>query len=403
MLAWTGHACVPDVSAMEREMLYGLEILGGQYYFRGDRGNLTGNVTGFVAPVLLVNENWTILPSWSSRYQGTKQVVDLVGAGSLFQQQMNHRGAVKAVYRRPDSKWAQKGSLGYTLHLLKETADESWFDGLFDYQRIDIGYEAEFHYSAPHSVRFGSDIILTHYPNYTSLESQQALDFNGETLARELIGDNILDSRAFSVYSGLTGRIKDAVFYEADIRFSRTSFGQQHIVSGSGLLNEDSRVDLATDINASVSRPVDVGVDMRFTPSVSLGVSNNVSNQNSYDALRTEFQSGFYNYTEWRVGPGVRADLGDLRQPITVSLSSSLSFRKYPNRKIQSDSGTYGSDTLTQDRWTIDFSASYPIAPRLRLLFQFQYGRSSSNQSFEQFYSYNYTATNYLGGFRFEY
>jgi len=384
-------------------MLYGMEVLGGQYFFKGDRGNVTGSVSGFAVPVVYVNENWTLAPSWSSRYQGTKQAVDLVGAGSLFAQQMTHRAAAKAIYRKPDSKWAQKGALGYSLQLLKETKDESWFDGLFDYQAVDAGYEAEYFYAEPYSVGFGADVFITHYPNYTSLESQIATDFNGQSLARELVGDNILDSRTLAFRFALTGKFRESTLYEMNARLLRTTFPQQQVVDGRGLYSAETREDIGAEWDVSLSRPQELGVALLWTPSVFAGVRNNVSNQNSYDALRPKYQSGYYNFTQWSVGQGATFDFADLRQPIKVSLNSTLSFRKYPNRKTQDNAGTYLGDALTQRRWSLDVTAGYPISPHLRLIFQFEYDRSLSNQAFEQFYSYNYASTNYMGGFRYEY
>jgi hypothetical protein len=43
------------------------------------------------------------------------------------------------------------------------------------------------------------------------------------------------------------------------------------------------------------------------------------------------------------------------------------------------------------------------MAPHFGLLFNVQYGRATSNQSFQQYYTYNYTATNYLFGFSYDY
>ena len=48
-------------------------------------------------------------------------------------------------------------------------------------------------------------------------------------------------------------------------------------------------------------------------------------------------------------------------------------------------------------------SLNYPMAPHFSLVFNFQYGIASSNQQFEQYYKYNYTVTNYLFGFSYDF
>ena len=85
-LSWIGCClCVMarPAAALEVSPIYGLQVLGGQYFFAGDKGALSGNISGVVAPAMKFNERWSLLPSLNSSYQGTKQVVDLVGAGTL--------------------------------------------------------------------------------------------------------------------------------------------------------------------------------------------------------------------------------------------------------------------------------------------------------------------------------
>ena len=157
--------------------IYGLQVLGGQYFFAGDKGALSGNISGVVAPAMKFNERWSLLPSLNSSYQGTKQVVDLVGAGTLVQEQMEHRAALKAVYSPEGSRWRFKPSASFKAQLLKETRGETWGKGLFDYRKWNAGFETEFMYHDPFSVRLGLDYYETSFHNYTSLESQAATAF----------------------------------------------------------------------------------------------------------------------------------------------------------------------------------------------------------------------------------
>lgn len=395
--------CALEARAVDTQWLYNLQVLGGQYFFRGERGNLSGNVSGMVAPAMTLNERWVVMPSLSTRFQGTKQVVDLVGSGTLFQQQMDHRAAVKAVYHRPASKWSLKPSASYSLQLLKETQDETWFEGLFDYRMLDIGLEGEYEYRRDYSIRVGADYIFTHFPNYTSLESQTAFDFQGQSLARELVGDQVLDTHAMMFFSSISAPLGRRVRGESRLIFTRQNYPNQPIVGGDGLLTGDTREDFVTHWSVAASMPVEASLDVQIVPRLEWAVSNTVSTQNNYDARRIEYQPGYYNSLELRATPSVRVLLGDVRQPIDVNLSTSLAVRRYPHRKIQNEAGTYQDETLRQNSWMLHLTAAYPMAPQMSLLFNFQHGKASSNQGFQQFYSYNYTATNYLIGFRYEY
>src|SRR3989338_131160 len=179
----------------------GLQMLGGQYFFAGEKGSLSGNVSGMVAPALKFNEQWALLPSLNSSYQGTKQVVDLVGAGTLFQEQRAHRASLKSVYTSPGGNWRLKPSASYKYELLKETKDEDWGNGLFDYKKWDLGFEGEYVYREPFSLRAGFDYYQVAFLNYKTLESQAAQNFSG--LSRELTGDRILDSRNYALSLGV--------------------------------------------------------------------------------------------------------------------------------------------------------------------------------------------------------
>lgn len=385
------------------DVFYGLELVGGQYLFAGERGNFSGNVSGYVAGTFSAGERWTFLPSLSSRYQGTKQVLDLVGAGSLFQQQMDHRLAVKAVRREPGSKWALKGLAAYKAQFLKETRDEEWLKGLFDYRMLDVGAEIEYVYAEPHSVRFSVDHVRTDFPNYTSLESQITLDFQGRPLARELAGDSVLDTRAYLFTAQASFPLRGGWSGENSLSFSWQAYPQQRVVEGSGLLSADDRRDFLTRWRVGARGAYAPRIGLRLEPGLSFGIDNTASNQNSYDALRTEYLPGYYNFVEYRLSPSLTARLGDSRLPAVAALSGSAAFRRHAHRKTQNASGTYREERLRQASWLVSASFSYPVSPFLSLVMNIQHGRTTSNQDFEQFYSYNYTATNYLAGLRLEY
>ncbi|MFH1726006.1 MAG: hypothetical protein ABII00_15470 [Elusimicrobiota bacterium] len=396
-------ATPPLARAVEVQPLWAARLLGGQYFFEGEKGTLSGNVSVLVAPALIFNDKWTLLPSLSSGYQGTKQVVDLVGAGSLFQERMDHRVGAKLVHSPEGSRWRFKPEVRYKTELLKETRDERWLKGLFDYQSVGAGVEAEYVFRDPFSVRAGYDYSYTFFPNYNSLESSVALDFQGQPLARELVGDSILDAHIHMITLAAGAPLGRRFEGETRLVFQRRSFGKQRVVESSGLLAGETRRDFVTLLDATVRLPAEMTPDWRLLASLTAGVANAVSNQNSFDALRTRFFPSFYNYGEVHAGPRVALAIGDERQPVACSLGARFSYRRYPYRLVQDASGTYQASALHQTAWTVSATLSYPMAPRFSLLFDLQLGRASSNQGFEQFYSYNYSATSYLFGFSYDY
>ncbi|MFA5140015.1 MAG: hypothetical protein WC728_12350 [Elusimicrobiota bacterium] len=385
------------------EPLANVRVLGGQYFFEGERGAPTGNVSALVAPALVLSESWTLLPALSGEYQGTKQVVDLVGSGSMFQERAAQRGGVKAVFTPAGSRWRLKPSLSYGFELLNETKDERWGRGLFDTRRWVTGLEAEYAYAEPFSVRLSYDYCFTAFPNYTALESEAALDFQGQPLARELVGEHVLDSHMHLITLAGTRRLWGRTEGAVSLAFRRQTFTNQALVDASGELRSETRGDFGTAFRGSVHMPLELTPEVRLLGGLGFQVFGNASDQASYDAKDARFMPGYYNYIEFGFEPWLKASMGDEREPITLSLAGAWTSRSYSHRLVQDSAGAYQGETLRQRTWTLSATLSYPLAPRLSALFSLQHGQASSNQGFQSFYSYDYSATNYLMGLSWEY
>lgn len=395
MLAW-------PQAARSLETAVKAQLLGGQYFFAGQKGALSGNAAMTVVPASRLTDELTLLPILSSSYQGTKQAVDLVGAGTLFQEQMEHRAALRALYEPSGSRWRLKPSAGYTYSLLKETRDEAWGRGLFDNWRLGAGLDAEVPTREGTTLRLGADTHVTSFPNFASLESQVGLDPSGQPLARELAGRKTLDHHSQGVAAGaviVAGRF----VVEGRLREQRTSFPDQRIVDGAGVLGAGTREDYLTSLSASARMPAELNTDRRWLGHAELAFAINRSDQASYDARRARYLPGYYDYADLRAGLGARWLLGDPREPVTASAGVSWSHRRYPHRPPQEATGIYRSGTLSQDVRSLALGLDHPLAPRFNFLFRWEYAFSSSNQDYEQVYAYNYTATNFLFGVSYEY
>lgn len=388
-------------AAVEVSPLVGVQVLGGQYFFGRQKGALSGNASVVAAPALRFDDRWALLPSVRSSYQGTKSVVDLVGAGTLFQEQMDHRLGARAVYQPDGSRWRLKPSASFKYQLLRETKDESWGSGLFDYRKWSIGGEAEFLYLDPFGVRAAVDYFETSFPNYASLESRAAASLSG--MARELAGDRVLDSK--NVGLAVSGELpaRERLILEGGLSVVYSRFPEQKLVDDSGQLTGRSRQDALTSLSLGARMPGELNPDLRLLGSLDLSFSYLASDQNDYDARDARYLALYYNHGELRVAPGVKLLIGPARQPVVLGLSGSWTRRRYPHRPAQTADGIYGGEPLVTDTWLAAASLTYPMAKRFSLVFDWQLGRARSNQRFEQFYSYNYSVANYLFGFRYDY
>lgn len=379
-----------------------VQVMGGQYFFSGDRGSLSGNAGFAVLPAVGLSERVRIFPLLSSSYQGTKQALDLVGTGTLFQEQMEHRAAVRAVIGGPRSRWRLRPSLGYVYELYRETRDERWGGGLFDNWRLSSGAEVEYVYREPFSLRGGVDYFYTAFPNYVSLESQAGADPFGAPLARELAGRRALNHHGLGLSAAGTlpaGRFA----LDGALRLQRATFPEQRLVDASGALGEASREDYLTRATLALRMPGELNTDRRLLGRVELSGAYNSSNQGSYDARRGAYQPKYYNWGELKAGVGCDAVVGDLRQPIVWSGNLSWWRRSYPHRRPQDATGLYRDGGLAQHTWLLSTSVKVPMDSRFSVVGSLQHGRATSNQDYEQAYAYNYTVSNYLVGVQYEY
>lgn len=390
-------------SATEVSPIYGFQLLGGQSFYSGRKGTLSGNVSGLVAPAMRFDDNWSLLPSLQSTYQGTEQTLDVVGGQTLFQSQWDNRLAVRGIWQPTGSEWRLKPYTSFKYELLQETKDEQLGSGLFDYTQWDTGVDAEYVYRDPFSFHAGVNYFQTAFPNYTSLESQAATQFAGQSLARELVGDHILDTQNAMFNIGADGPIAERFVVEGGATVLYSRFPNQHLVDQAGNLTTPLRNDIQSSVMTGLKMPTELNSDLRLLPALEFAGTYVSSNQNSFDATQTRFLPYFYNYAELRVNPSFKVLVGDPKTPIVWGLNTNYWYRRYPHRFTQDQNGLYQSDHIYTANWMVGSSLTYPMAPHFNLVFNFQYGRGTSNQHFEQFFTYNYTVTNYLFGFSWNY
>ncbi|MFC1523048.1 hypothetical protein ACFL6Y_11625 [Elusimicrobiota bacterium] len=384
---------------------YNVSFLGGQYFFTGTEANLSGNLHVLASPALKYSDKFMLLPIYSMKYQGVKQVTDLVGGGTLFQEKNNHKMGLKGVYTKSE-KWAYKTSLGYTWEFLKETRDERWGEGLFDYQRPAIGIEAEYTYKDPFSVRFMYDFYQVNFINYESLESQVAAGVDSG-LGREYAGKDTLDSNnhALSVVGSRPVKIRETpIVLEGGINVTMRHHPDQMRVKSNGLYATDKRDDMVYTLSAGSLFPLKRGGKTKVTGTFGLGYSINDSNQHNYDAGKLEYTQNYYDYNKLRVSPGASFMFGeDEAMARRLSFNYTYELQDYKKRRVQDSEGLYKTNTINTKTHVATGSFMYPLEEKMKVNFTISYGKSKSNMKYESVYKYNFDTLNYLFGITYTY
>jgi hypothetical protein len=402
-------AGLSSAQALEVIPVFNATLMGGQYIFRGDRSDLGLNASVLAAPVLRKSEQWSYVPIYAGDYQGTKGVNDTVAAGTLFQQEMDHRVSLTAIDSVPGTTWKLKPSVSYKREFLEETKDETWGHGLFDYEKIGLGAEAENVYKDPFSYRIGVDFYRIRFPNFQSLESTTGTDPLGNPLHRENAGTDVLDTYNYQLSaSGAVPYPFDdpKVSFQGGYSVLYQDYHNEPLVDSRGQLESATRQDYLQTWTASVGYPKAVtlyGQDCRVDSSFGLNLALNLSNQNTFDATQTAFIANTYSYVDVGAVPGATVSWGDKKRPASVSGNFRFDRTIYFGRQAQDGDGLYTGARLVQDHYGFGLDYRYPIAEQfyLKALANVLFVRS--NHHFETTYSYNYTTENYLLGFTYEY
>lgn len=403
-LLWASSA-----RAVEVTPLYGVDFLGGQYFFSSDKSHLNANVKARVAPALKFENrpNWTLIPLYNGNFRGTKDVTDPVGSSTLFQQGMDHRLAFRGVHQKEGSSWKLKPSVSYKREFLKETRDETWGKGLFDYWTTAVGFEAENVYKDPFSYRLGYDFFITRFPNFQSLESQSGVDPSGQALGRERAGVNTLDTMNHQLSAAVTLPFpadNPKVSVSASYRILYQDYRDQPIIDLSGQPTTSGRQDFSNHLGFSAAIPKLYRQGrLRAGYGFGLGFSHNGSNQNTYDAGQTRYIADSYSYYSVSAGPNASLSWGPKDKPTTATVGFTFSRTKYSGRLAQAGGGAYLDEKQATNRFLVSLGYAYPVGPNMHLKAQTNILRQTSNMRFEQSYKYNYTTANYLIGFSYDY
>jgi hypothetical protein len=388
----------PLAAEMKITPVASLDLLGGKYYLDSDAASFEGRADAYFSPAINLGEGHDLIPVYTGSYSGTQDVQELAGGGVLTRQRQGHSLSLKYVYTRDFDKY--KPRVSYSRALVRETKDESWGDGLFDYDTFSVGFEAE--QERPHGTFAESyDFFSVTYPNYATLLSDSQSVFSDtdtfnqlSTNAGENPMDNLSHRLAFS-YSWFPEPLSMKAGYDFTWRY----YGDQALAAnpsvGQSPFKGDKRSDLVQNFTLSASRvlkPVFVSAGAR--------VGWLSSNQASYDNTRQKYMDDYYSYIDFSLTPAMTLMLRNGSQ-----FRFGLEWRKvfYLGRPAQAADGTYGNEEIDQTYWLTSVSARYPLFDRFYARGSFNYQLSDSNMRYEDNYRYNYKSSAWLAGVEWEF
>lgn len=389
LVVWAGSAFAATVTPVANVVL-----MGGQNFMDGSSSSVGGNIDAVVTPVVTLTDRWKLFPTYRGFYQGTQDIQSMAGGGLLFRDSTGHALLFKSVHTF--GPWKIKPSVGGSMQWLRETKDEDWGQGLFDYRKFNGGLEAEFDFSSQAGIRWAYDYYQLDFPNYRSLESAQ-----DPTLSRELAGKDVINNTNQMATAGVWTPLPGQGRLDVTGLYNERSYADQPVVDEEGQLTSTKRNDTNMDLVTDLSYPFPGPRGSHFMASLGLRYSLQNSNQNHYDSLKTAYQSNYYDYGEWRVAPEVTAEFKDRRWSVT--LGGAYERRDYSHRTTQDAEGNYLSDKQFVTTSITTLTIDHPLSAHTKLRFNGSMGQSHSNTQYEQVFQYNYRLASYGVGFAYEY
>ncbi len=378
-----------------------ISLNGGQYFLEAEPSSFGGNASIYFSPALNFSKESALIPVVSLGYNGTQDIQNLVGGGTLTRENADIGGTLKYITNIYGIK--SKVRVNYKKSLINETKDEDWTEGLFDYDRVLFGVQGE-KKLAGHELALMLDYYTVKFPNYASLVSQSKKDFKTsvDTVTHNEIsqnaGENVLDYSDIKI--GINAAKKYSDNFSANYGYSidLRNYNDQTIVDSDGSFASDERKDIINTINAGLEyayRRAVVGFDCK-TAILS-------SNQDSYDADATKYVDDYYSYIKGIFTPSVSLYVGKGEQLSRFKMWWDIDLTKYSGRLARAADGDYTADKVKKSDNSFGLSYNYPIFDDLSAILYFSRRTADSNMKYEGNYKYNYTATNYYAGLNWQY
>ncbi|MCK5106872.1 MAG: hypothetical protein KAQ76_04855 [Elusimicrobiales bacterium] len=393
-------SCILSSSVLFAEVnitpVMNLSLMGGKYYIDGDATSFEGNANLFMSPNIKISDKHEFVPVYAGYYSGVQDIQELAGGGILTRERQGH--ALSFKYVRSNNFNKIKPRISYSKELVKETNDEEWSDGLFDYNTMSLGIE--FEQERPYGTFSQSyDFFQVKYPNYSSLISQSATVIDSTTFNQlsSNAGENTMDNTNHAATFAFTW-FPEPFVMKAAYSLTYTNYTDQAIVgdaTGSSYFKSEKRKDMTNTLRYSLwrdAKPLSFALKSHFTYLS--------SNQNSYDATNSKYTEDFYTYYQIGAGPSANLNLNN-GGSFLLGLNWEKTF--YNGRYTQDASGGYRNSKIYQTAWVSRFSLIYPIMKGISLKTTYSYQVSNSNMRYEANYRYNYRASNFLMGLNWEF
>lgn len=354
------------------------------------------------APVLRASPRDYYIPLYSGLYRKQRQIINEEEGGRLYTTLMSHNFSLRHKHIYPNLL-TQRFTGFVSLNYNKETSNESFGDGLYDYRDHGLSFDYQFNTSEidpdAGTIVLGGKYYFREYPNFKSLISLAT-----QTAAEENEKDQHAWGPTFRYIRKFGAKLLLSLSYD----FLFKHFTDKLTIDSDGVLIDGKN---RKDKVHYFSLNGDYGLGNSLILGLDGEIELNNSNQNYYDTMDTPLALGddvfvphYFNYNRYEIKPSLtyRFPLAGEKN-ILLKLAYAYTLRDYPNRNVKNSAGTYKSDTQ-EDRIHAGFlNISFPLTRKLSFLINADYMHNISNMKYEKYYRYDYDIYHILSGFSYKF
>ena len=375
------------VKAVEFIPMGHLEVLRAYSQIRHGSHLLGEDISGYYSPIVKFNSTLYLIPLYTIQFQKVKQFLPEEEGNHLYNTYMVHNFTL-SLRKEFQPGWFVKFSAIGTWNFVKETHEEAWGRGLYDYRDAGAGIDLRHKKTVEDNKQdytFGFQYYRRQYPNFSSLISL-ASPVPPERREKDFDG--------FKISTGFENLASGGEEFYIKPYFLIKHFIDKHLLKDDGTLNlNQHRQDEVFNLDCGFKLPL----MERLFFYLDNNYAYNYSNAGFYDSRNTViladdvFTPHYYSYHSYAISPALEYIYTLAEQKdVKVKLGYSFLDRYYTDRKSQTESGTYSNKEERDSEHCVSSSLAWPLTKKIDFLTKFSYTWSRSSQKYEQYYIYHY-------------
>lgn len=391
-----------DVSAAQLMQVGHLELLGVYSDIKNGDHDTGEEFAGFWAPAIKMSDTLAIIPLLDVHLNRVAQYLPQE-EGNLFFNTYFTANLSVAARKEFLPGWFLKVSTLGTWVFMKETQEENWGKGLYDYNDAGIALEIRQQFKTEDSetnLSGGFEVYQRKYPNFQTLISDTS------------VTPPEVDEKD---YDGFKYRMRFEHFNAQGIRLYAEPYYLDKFYVDKHLVNDDGTLDLSKNRkDYEVSLDFGASAVTPFWERVTVAIDNNLTHERSnigyYDSRTTlslsddVFTNDYYAYDSGTVNPSIEYahPLGN-EKILRTKIGFSYLYRRYTDRKAQLGDGTYTAKDEHDETREYFLTLTIPLTKSLNWLTKYSYDKTFSNMEYETFYRYNYESQQVTSGITFDF